>query len=267
MHRTRTIPTALAFVLALLVAAAPALAVEVQERLEKTYDLGAGGEVSVGNVNGAVVVEGWDRDEVRVVAVKKAKASTRARAEEVLDKIEVRITRSGSRLEIDTRRPESSNSVFSWLFGNGVSGDVSYTVSVPRRTDLEVDTVNGHVEVRGVEGHVEADTTNGGIEMADIRGSVDAGTTNGAIRVRLAEVAAGRSMSFSTTNGGIHVTVPRAARVTLDASTTNGGIDLDDLPAADVRTHGRRHLKAEINGGGPTIELSTTNGGITISGG
>lgn len=267
MHRTRWIPAALASVLALLVAAAPALAVEVKERFEKSYDLGPGGAVSVANVNGAVVVEGWDRDEVRVVAVKKAKASTRARAEEVLDRIDVRVTRSGDRLEIDTRRPSSSNSVFSWLFGSGVSGDVSYTVSVPRRTDVEVDTVNGKVLVRGVEGHVEADTTNGGIEMEDIRGSVDAGTTNGGIRVRLAEVEAGRAMSFSTTNGGIHVTVPRSARVTLDASTTNGGIDLDGLPAADVRTHGRRHLKAEINGGGPRIELSTTNGGIKISGG
>lgn len=266
MDRTRSIPAALAFVLALLVAA-PALAVEVQERFEKTYDLGAGGEVSVGNVNGAVVLEGWDRDEVRVVAVKKAKASSRARAEELLERIEIRVTRSGDRLEIDTRRPSSSNSLFSWLFGNGVSGDVSYTVSVPRRTDVAVGTVNGHVEVRGVAGHVEAGTTNGGIEMEDIRGSVDAGTTNGGIRVRLAEVEAGRSMSFSTTNGRIHVTVPRSARVTLDASTTNGGIDLDDLPAADIRTHGRRHLEAEINGGGPTIELSTTNGGITISGG
>lgn len=266
MHRTRRTPAAFAVALALLVVA-PALAVEVQERFDETYELAAGGEVSVANVNGAVVVEGWDRDEVRVVAVKKAKASTRARAEEVLDRIEVRVTRSGDRLEIDTRRPSSSNSVFSWLFGSGVSGDVSYTVSVPRRTDVEVDTVNGKVLVRGVEGHVEADTTNGGIEMADIRGSVDAGTTNGGIRVRLAEVEAGRSMKFSTTNGGIHVTVPRSARVSLDASTTNGGIDLDRLPAADVRTHGRRHLKAQVNGGGPTIELSTTNGGIRISGG
>ena len=267
MHRTRSIPAALAFVLALLLAAAPAQAVEVKERFEKTYDLGPGGEVSVGNVNGAVVVEGWDRDEVRVVAVKKAKASTRARAEELLERIEVRIVREGDRLQIDTRRPSSSNSLFSWLFGNGASGDVSYTVSVPRECDVTVGTVNGKVQVRGVAGHVEAGTTNGGIEMEDIRGSVDASTTNGGIRVRLAEVEAGRSMSFSTTNGGIHVTVPRTARVSLDASTTNGGIDLDGLPAADVRAHGRRHLKAQINGGGATIELSTTNGGITISGG
>lgn len=265
MHRTRRIPITCAAALALL-AAAPALAVEVEERFDEIYELAPGGSVAVANVNGAVVVEGWDRDEVRVVAVKKAKAASRDRARELLERLEVRVDHRPDRIEIDTRRPESSSGFFGWLFGNESHGHVSYTLSVPRRSDVEVDTVNGKVHVRDLEGHVEADTTNGGIEVEDVRGSVDAGTTNGGIRVLLADVSGDRSMRFSTTNGGIHLTLPRDVRATLEASTTNGGIDLENLPAADVRSHGRRHLRASINGGGSKIELSTTNGGIKIQG-
>lgn len=263
MNRTRW--SLAAFAAVLLLAASPALAIELEKRLEKTYDLGAGGEVSVANVNGAVEIEGWDRDVVRVVAVKKVKAGSRERAEEALERLEVRVDRDGDRLSIRTRRPEDMSGFFSWLFGQHVQANISYTVSVPRRTDVEVDTVNGKIYVRGVAGEVEADTTNGGIEVVDVRGSVDAGTTNGGIHVALAAVDDGRSMRFSTTNGAIRLTLPRSARVSLDASTTNGGIDLDDLPA-DIRSHSRRHLRAEVNGGGPEIRLTTTNGGIKIAG-
>lgn len=257
--------TSVACALALLFVAAPALAVEVEERFDQRYDLGPGGSVSVSNVNGAVVVQGWDEDEVRVEAVKKVKAGSRTAADEALARIEVQVEQNGDRLAIETRLPRRSDGMFDWLFGNQSNANVSYTVSVPRRTDVEVDTVNGKVRIRGVAGHVEAESTNGGIEMADVRGSVDAVTTNGGIDVELRDVSADQAMRFATTNGGIHLTLPRDARLSIEADTTNGGIDVDDLPA-DVTRRSRRHLRAEVNGGGPEVDLSTTNGGIRISG-
>lgn len=263
MHRNRLIPTA--FALALLLTAAPALAVEIEERFDQRYDLGAGGSVAVSNVNGAVLVKAWDGDQVRVEAVKKVKAGDRAAAREIMQKLRIDIERRGDHLEIDTELPRRENGLLDWVFGNQVNANVSYTISVPHSTDIEVDTVNGKIEVRGVAGRVVADTTNGGIHMSDVRGSVDAGTTNGGIEVALSEVAGDRAMRFSTTNGGIRLSLPRDVRASVEADTTNGGIDMEGLHA-DVRSHGRRHLKADVNGGGPRIELSTTNGGIRISG-
>lgn len=251
--------------LALLFLAAPAFAVELEERIDQRYDLGAGGSVSVSNVNGAILVQGWDGDEVRVEAVKKVKAGSRDSAEEAMRRLEVRIDHQGDHLEIDTKLPKRSEGVFDWMFGNHSNANVTYTVSVPRRTDVEVDTVNGKVRVRGVAGRVGASTTNGGIEMEDLRGSVRASTTNGGIDVELVEVSAGQGMRFSTTNGGIDLVLPRTIQASVDADTTNGGIDLDGLQA-DIRSKSRRHLRAEVNGGGPEIELSTTNGGIRIHG-
>lgn len=251
--------------LALLFVAAPALALELEERFDRTYDLGAGGSVSVSNVNGAVIVEGWDGDEVRVEAVKKVKAGSRDAAQDAMRRVEVQVERRGDHLEIDTRLPKNGSGFFDWLFGNHANANVTYTLSIPRHTDVEVHTVNGKVRIRDVAGEVEAHTTNGAIEMEEMRGSVRAATTNGGIDVELSEVTEGRGMRFSTTNGGIHLTLPRDARVSVDADTTNGGIDLEGL-AADVQSKSRRHLRADVNGGGPEIDLNTTNGGIKIRG-
>lgn len=264
MHRHRLIPVV--FAVAALVAAAPAFAVQIEERFDRTYDLGAGGSIAVANVNGSVQVEAWDRDEVRVEAVKKVKSGSRSKAEDVMGKVEVAVEQRGSHLEIDTKVPRNGDSGFlDWLVGNDSSAQVTYQIHVPRSTDVEVDTVNGKVRITGVAGRVEANTTNGGIEMADLRGSVQAGTTNGGIDVELTEVADGRDMRLSTTNGGISLRLPRDVRASVDADTTNGGIDIDGL-RADVRSRGRRHVDADLNGGGPEIRLTTTNGGIRIFG-
>ncbi len=258
-------PVLLAAVL-LLVAAGAARAVERQETYDKTFPLAAGGTVKLANINGAVEVEAWNRDEVRVQAVKKVRAGTASRLDEAMKRLEVQVEASSDRVAIRTRGVGDSGGFLSWLFGNHVEASVSYTLSVPRMASVEVDTVNGKVRIHGVAGQVDAETTNGSVVLSDLRGAVDASTTNGGIRVELAEVAADASMRFETTNGGIHLTVPTDARLSIDASTTNGGIDISGLQAS-IGRHSRRHVQAEVNGGGSEIRLSTTNGGIKISGG
>lgn len=257
---------ALALAVALLALSSGAVsALEVEESIEETYPLEAGGEVSVRNVNGSIEVDAWSRDEVRVVAVKRVRASSRDRADEILERTVVDVDASRSHVSIETELPRSSDGVLSWIFGNRTNARVSYRITVPDRADVTVRTTNGKVRARGIAGRVAASSTNGAIDIAEIRGSVDASTTNGAVTVDLAEIAPNRDMSFSSTNGGIRVTVPKTARISIDASTTNGGIRLDGLQA-DIRSQSRRRLEADVNGGGPEVDISTTNGGIRIRG-
>jgi hypothetical protein len=49
----------------------------------------------------------------------------------------------------------------------------------------------------------------------------------------------------------------------VDAATTNGGIDSDfDLAGGESR---RNRLTGDINGGGGTLRIRTTNGSVHIS--
>ena len=76
-----------------------------------------------------------------------------------------------------------------------------------------------------------------------------------------AEAAAARALvarRLPATRG-----LPRDARISIDAATTNGRVHTD-LPVEGEQP-GKRSLKGEVNGGGTTLYLRTTNGGIEIN--
>jgi len=73
----------------------------------------------------------------------------------------------------------------------------------------------------------------------------------------------GEDMVFRTTNGGITLSIPAATQANLTARTTNGSIKTD-FPITVQGTFSRNRLEGELNGGGGSIELRTTNGSIHI---
>ncbi len=270
----------LAFVLAAAAAAQSGRAATLEERFEQRYPLAAGGTFALANVNGDVAVAPWDRPEVRVTAVKHAKAATEAHAKELLAAIEIRVERSPAEVRVETHNPSAIGGFFDWLAGSGSETSVTYRVDVPRSVRLQVETINGALAVRGtdgaahlktvngalqandVHGPLEAASVNGSIEVGGATGRVHANTTNGEIDVRLAAVAAGEETRIASTNGGVTVHLPAGARASLDARTVNGEVE-SPLPRA-ASSHGGRHLVGDLNGGGGKIEISTTNGGIHI---
>lgn len=253
----------LALAAVLTLAAAGSAAGETLEKtLQKDYPLAAGGEVVVENVNGAVVVETWDRAEVRVRATKKVRAGSAATAAEAMERLRVRVETGDGRLRIATGRNDFQNGFFAWLRGQAASAGVSYHLTVPRGIRLVAETVNGSVTLRGVDGDFVASTTNGRIDVEDARGRVDASTTNGSIAVAMTEVAADADLDFSTTNGAVTVALPDDVRTDLRLRTTNGSIKVD-FPV-EVTTQSRRRLDASLNGGGGTLRVQTTNGSIRI---
>ncbi|HYO13736.1 MAG TPA: DUF4097 family beta strand repeat-containing protein [Thermoanaerobaculia bacterium] len=271
-------------ILALLGLLLPALATNaatLKETFQKTYPLRAGEKVTLRNVNGAVVVEAWDRAEVQVVAEKAVKAGDAELAKKAMSQIQIQAGRADGGLRIETKLPKRNNGVFDWMFGRDVSMNVAYRLRVPREARLDVVTVNGGlrlagtrgdaslgttnggIEVEKAEGRLELATTNGAIQVADSAGSVEAETTNGGIEIELHDVAVGDDMRFSTTNGAVTLRLPRDIRVSLDAAVSNGRVSSDfEVDGADARN--RRRLSGDINGGGGRLVVRTTNGSVTI---
>lgn len=280
--RPNRFPVVLA-VLLLLLAAGPASAETLREEIHRTFELSAGGAVDLSNVNGEVVVEAWDRDEVELHVEKKVKASSHEAAEEAMQAFRVEIDADADHLRVQTHKPRGEDGgVLGWLFGSNVQYSATYHVKVPRRADLMAESVNGAVRVEGVEGDVDAETVNGnvvlagtsgdadvstvngGIEVREARGAVSASSVNGSVEVELTEVAAGAEMRFSTTNGGVRLALPADVRTHLEAHTTNGGIHTD-FPV-EVRGRHSKSVDADLNGGGGgQVTVRTTNGGIRIA--
>ena len=273
----RTLLLALAG-LALSVAAAHAAT--VKETLRESHPLAPGGRLDVRNVNGGVVIEAWDKAEVEMIAEKQAKAGSEAEAKKKLAEVKIEVTKTADGLKIATKMPKRNYGFFDWVFGHSGNVNVRYTLHVPRKAELDVDTVNGGVKVSGTEGktrlitvngrievarvagRIDAETTNGGVQVTDSRGAVSALTTNGAIEVELKNVTPGSDLALSTTNGGVSVRLPKGVRLSLDAATTNGRVSSEFSVAGGSSS--KKRLSGDINGGGGKLRVRTTNGSISI---
>src|SRR5215469_8527118 len=182
-----------------------------------------------GGSRGAVRVTAADRGDYAVEACRIAVADDQGTAQRLVDATSV-IQSVG---HIETRGPASSDGQEQW--------QVYLLVQTPRNASVDVNTVNGPVSVRGVNGVVKAKAVNGPVSIADCAGTVDAETTNGPVSfsgsggdVKLAAVNGpltvkiggdiwnGTRLEASTVNGPLHLSTPNTFRsgVRLD---TNGG--------------------------------------------
>lgn len=200
--------------------------------------------------NGGIRVEGGSRSDMLVRARVSAWADTEAEAREIISAIQLDLERGA----IDASGPKMHD---------GVSWSVSYRLSVPTATDLDLESTNGGITIADVKGAIDFRTTNGGVRLEGLAGAVKGRTMNGGVSVALAgETWDGTGLNVKSTNGGVTILVPDGYAAHLETGTTNGGMHVD-FP---VMVQGRlgKHLAADLGGGGPPIAVMTTNGGVTV---
>jgi DUF4097 and DUF4098 domain-containing protein YvlB len=150
---------------------------------------------------------------------------------------------------------------------------------------LEVKTSNGAIEGEDLECEAVLRTSNGAIRIGRMSGSVDATTSNGSINVRIDKPGPRQPMRFESSNGSIEVAfesladndvrantsnssitlrLPAAARARLRAHTSHGSIHSDFDVATKGSTLEKNELDGEIGGGGPLLNLSSSNGTIRV---
>ncbi len=236
----------------------------LEETVEKQFDFDSGGLVTLKNVNGKVAVEGWDKNEVYMVAVKRVKAGSREDAQKLMERVKIEIEESNGEIYIRTRLPRKNGNFWDWAFGDGASASVRYTLQVPHDCNLRIESTNGSVEAADVNGDIRLESTNGKIRANDIGGELNAHTTNGSIKAEMTAIDDSGEMDLTTTNGSIKLYLPANAAFDVKAKTTNGSVDCDFPISVKSHHNKRRRLEGSVNGGGVRLFLETTNGGISI---
>lgn len=146
---------------------------------------------------------------------------------------------------------------------------VSYEILVPARTNLDVETHNGPIAVDRVTGEMDLRAHNGPIALRELAGDVRARAQNGPISVTLAGRRwSGEGLDAETVNGPVSVRMPRGYAAHLESGTVHGPINVPGN-IRPARSEGRRwgpggRISTDINGGGPTIRVVTTNGPVSI---
>ena len=204
-----------------------------------------------GRDNGGVAFHGWDRREIKVVALIQSSADDDATARDIAKQI--RVITDGGRVHAEGP-----------AYRRHSSWSVSYEVYVPRESNLDALTENGGISADGVRGEMNFEATNGGIHLAEVGGNVRARTTNGGVTADLSGTSwQGQGLDLQTTNGGATVHVPRGYNARLETGTTNGGMNVD-FPITVRGAIGRR-ISTQLGSGGPLVRVITTNGGVHIS--
>ena len=212
------------------------------------------GQITVSGKNGGIEVIGEDRQDIALEARVVAQESSTEQAKSLLK--EIKILTDGS---IRAEGPSSGS--FFGLFGS--SWYVNFRLHVPRHLAAQLHSENGGIDISNIDGEIFANTTNGGLTLRDLSGKVHATTVNGGLEVVLKGTQwHGEGLFAKSTNGGVTVNAPEHYSAHLIASTVNGGISV----AFPVTTQGsiRNHIDTQIGQGGPTIQVETTNGGVSI---
>ncbi len=213
--------TSFAFVLLGTFAGAQAVfaANEAREEFHQTYPLDKQGKVRVENVNGDVRIVTWDREEIKVEAIKRAKK------QEHLDEVKIEVDAKADHIRIKTKYPDSKARRDK---NNSVS--VDYVLTLPKQSRLDrINTVNGNVEIEMASGDVEASSVNGNVTANGLAGQVELSTVNGSVKATFAELK--KSVSLKSVNGSVTVSLPTEANAKVSANTLNGGIS-SDLPSS-----------------------------------
>jgi DUF4097 and DUF4098 domain-containing protein YvlB len=117
---------------------------------------------------------------------------------------------------------------------------------------------------------MEFETTNGGVSLSDVAGDVKGKTTNGGVSVSLSGNSwRGSGLDVETKNGGVNLTIPETYAARVETGTINGGFksEISSLNTGtddEDRRRGKR-ISADLNGGGATVRVITTNGGVKIN--
>lgn len=222
----------------------------ISKEFNQTYPLQSGGSFELQNVNGPVEVQGWDRDEVEVRAVKTAKQN-----EADLERVTIEVSAKPNSVAVATRYPQNE----------GVEVAVEYTVHVPHGAHVEhLATVNGTLRIAGVEDVGDLRSVNGNIEVYEGGGAVHAHTTNGNLHLELSHICPVNGVTAETTNGSVFLAVPSDTQAELEARSMNGNF-VSELPLSMESSQRPREVNGKLGRGGPPIRLHTVNGGIRVA--
>lgn len=216
---------------------------------EQRYPLASGGGFTLENVNGSVQVDGWEKEQVEVRAVKVAEGDPGD-----AERVKIEVESSPQNVVVRTRYPK----------GEGVEVSVEYHVHVPYRVLLgSVETVNGSVVVRGIEGSGELRSVNGNVEVLESAGRFSARTTNGNLRLELRRLTEGGPIAIETVNGSVMLGLPADARADLKVQSMNGDFS-SELPVVAEASPSARNFHGKIGSGGGEVSVRTVNGGIRL---
>jgi DUF4097 and DUF4098 domain-containing protein YvlB len=217
---------------------------------EKSYRISAGGQVSVSNISGDVVVTGYDGDAIIVRGIKKGRDS---------DRVEIEDKSSAGRVDVGVRYPKECN----------CDASVRFEVRVPRSVSYNFDgfsSVSGDVDVSGVTGRLRASAVSGDVRVKNVSGSANVNSVSGDVEVEVDRLDGSDDMKFASVSGDVVVKMPSNLDADVDISSLSGSIKTDFPIEVREEKHGpRTYARGRLGSGSRRINMSSVSGDLSLN--
>ena len=218
---------------------------QAQQQMSKRYAAGKNVRIELRNISGTIVVESWNKDEIRLSATIESKG-THVTPKQINDSLVV--------------------DVMSENRGKGDVGDINFKLQVPVNSSVDLETRRGNISVANIRGglvraHVSSE---GDIELTNITAShVVAQNVIGNIFYD-GEFQRFGTYEFKSNKGDITIRIPGDSAFRLEAASPARKIALNDFWNKNFKSQDGRKIVGDVGDGRSSVSIINFSGQITF---
>jgi hypothetical protein len=191
------------------------------------HAIGPEGRLIVGMVEADLRLKAVEGDAVRAVATFEIPAKSDAEADELFERLKLRVDADSGSLRIEERNRRPGFAGLARLF-DGIRIGIDLEIDAPANCRLDVEAVSADVTSVGFHGGQRYKTVSGDMRLTEVRGALKVDAVSGDIRLD-ADGATG--LQVHTVSGDLSLEAP--SWVELRASTVSGDVEIDGRLEAD----------------------------------
>ena len=233
------------------------VAAVAEETVENTYAVAEKAIITVKNADGRIQVYGWEENEIKLTAFKRAFTKER------LDAIEINVEIADDSVLIDTIYPPAPQGSLT----ADRSGTVEYLLLVPQyATIAKLNLANGEMLIEGMRGaSINAQVGNGKLLVRNCFSPTHVSLTKGIMHLFFGWwEESGSSVRAELGDGNMRVGLPGTAALRIDAASVTGRVDNRFSEERDRSENGSTLNMLIGYESGSILELRTTSGNIRI---
>ncbi len=264
--------------------------------VDERWDIDANATISIENVAGEIVVQGWDKNEAHLtgelgksVEELEIDASNSSLQIEVINRNVRNIDSTDLKLMVPRGASVDISAVSAdvdvsgldneKLTASSVSGDVEVNASSKR---VSIESVSGDVEFEGQTQRISAESVSGDIDLSGIAGDIEATTVSGDMELQAdaienakletvsgditvkGEISGNGKLTAESMSGDVVIIMP-ASQIGLFKAQSFSGRIYTDFGSVSHAKHGPgSHLKHVEGSGGAEVRVESFSGNIKL---
>jgi hypothetical protein len=231
---------------------------EETDRSSRVLKIGAGGELSLANIAGDIVVTRGGGSDATIEIVKTARGRDAQDAKEMLQLVTVEVTERGSRAEVRAQYPQMNRSN-----RRNLNVSVAYKVAAPAGTRLNVHSISGNITTTGITGDVSLETISGNVSVGEAGRITLAKSVSGNVEIADTRIEGG--LDANSISGNVVARRVTARRLTLESVSGNIVLDTVECERADSQS-----ISGDVEFTGPLArsgryELKSHSGNVRMT--